>query len=94
MSSSQQFERKTLRVSRLGGVDVLGWGTYPQHSVLAGQPMKVFLDNYPDEEAARQAHPDAEGFSNAWTDPQVSLAHLPGEDDRVPGGMYPDDLPD
>jgi hypothetical protein len=23
--------------------------------------------------------------------PQVSLNHLPGEDDPVPGGMYPDD---
>ncbi len=33
-------------------------------------------------------------FSNYWTEPRVSLAHLPGEDDPVSGGMYPDDCKD
>lgn len=88
-----KFDYKTLRAGRRGGVDVLGWGTYPAHSVLAGQPSKTFIDNYPDEAAARAAHPDAQGFSSSWVEPQVSLAHLPGENDPVPGGMYPDDLP-
>ena len=87
-----EFDYYTLRRSPYGGVDVLGWGTYPRGSVLQGQPMKVFLDAFPDEESARRAYPQAEGFSSAWTDPQVSLSHLPGPDDPVPGGMYPDDI--
>lgn len=88
MPTTQQFDRYTLRLSKYSGVDVLGWGTYPRHSVLAGQPMKVFLDNYPDEEAARAAYPQAaQSFSSAWTDPQVSLSHLPDEDDPVAGGQ-------
>jgi hypothetical protein len=92
----QTFDYLTLRHGRgpMAGVDVLGWSTYPDISVLAGQPMKVFLDNFPTEEEARAKFPQAEGFSNAWTEPQVSLAHLPGPDDNVPGGRLPDDWPD
>lgn len=90
----QKFDYYTLRHDRWGGIDVLGWGTYPQGSVLAGQPMKVFIDAFPDEDAARKAYPQAQGFSNALTEPQVSLNHLPGEEDAVPGGMYPDDIRD
>lgn len=92
--SDSRFTHYTLRVGRYGGVDVLGWGTYPRHSVLAGQPSKTFLDNFPTEEAARAAYPQAAGFSSRWTEPQVCLSHLPGEDDPVPGGMYPDDYTD
>lgn len=85
-----KFDYYTLRHSR-HGVDVLGWGTYPESSVLAGQSMKVFLDTFDTEAEARAAYPQAGEFSSRWTEPQVSLAHLPGEDDPVPGGMYPDD---
>ena len=53
--------------------------------------MKVFLDNFESEEAARAAYPQADQYTNKYTEPQVSLSHLPGEDDPVPGGMYPDD---
>jgi len=87
----QTYDYYTLRHGKWGGIDVLGWGTYPDSSVLAGQAMKVWLDNFPTEEAARAAYPQAENFSSKWTEPQVSLSHLPGEDDPVPGGMYPDD---
>ena len=90
----QKFDYYTLRHSGQGGVDVLGWGTYPENSVLVGQPMKVFLDNYPDEETARSHYPQVTGFSSRFTEPQVSLSHLPGENDPVPGGMYPDDWDD
>lgn len=86
-----KFDYYTLRHSQYGGVDVLGWGTYPESSVLAGQAMKVFLDNFPDEDAARKAYPQAGSFSSKWTEPEVSLAHLPDEDTPVAGGMYPDD---
>lgn len=86
------FERYTMRRDRFGGVDVLGWGTYPRSSVLAGQPMKVFLDTFDTVEQAQAAYPQATLFSSRWTDPQVSLSHLPGENDPVAGGMYPDDI--
>lgn len=90
----QKFDYWTLRHGRgpFAGVDVLGWGTYPDSSVLAGQPMKVFLDNFPTEAEARAAYPQAENFSSAWTDPQVSLSHLPDENTPAPGGMWPDDI--
>lgn len=93
MSSKRetQYDYLTLRHSKYGGIDVLGWGTYPENSVLAGQAMKVFLDSFETEELARAAYPTAEGFSNQWTEPQVSLNHLPDEDTPVAGGMYPDD---
>lgn len=89
---NQRFDYYTLRFGKWGGIDVLGWGTYPDSSVLAGQAMKVFLDNFDSEDAARAAYPQAQGFSSAWTQPRVSVAHLPGEDDPVAGGMYPDDI--
>lgn len=89
-----KFDYYTMRRSEYGGVDVIGWGEYPDYSVLAGQPRKVFLDRFDDEAAARAAYPQVTGFSSEWTEPQVSLAHLPGEDDPVAGGMYPDDWED
>lgn len=94
MSTPPKYDYYTLRRNEDESVDVLGWGTYPRGSVLAGQPMKVFLSNYPTEEAARQHYPQVQGFSNQWTEPQVNLNHLPGEDDPVPGGMYLDDIDD
>ena len=79
--SERDYDYYTLRHGKWGGVDVLGWSTYPRHSVLAGQPMKVFLDNFDTEEEARKAYPQAEHFSNKWTEPQVSLNHLGENDD-------------
>jgi hypothetical protein len=90
---NQKFHYLRLRAGRYGGVDVVGFGTYPRGSVLAGQPMKVFLDNFDTEGEARAKYPQAEGFTSRWTEPTVSLAHLPCESDPVAGGMYPDDLP-
>lgn len=69
---------------------VYGWGTYPAHSVLAGQAMKCFIDSFEDVDDAIALYPTAKP-SSAWAEPQVSLSHLPGEDDPVAGGMYPDD---
>jgi len=81
-----------LRAGKWGGVDVVGFGTYPRHSVLAGQTAKVFLDNFRTEAEAMKAYPKAEGYTSKWTEPQVSLAHLPDENTPVAGGMYPDDI--
>lgn len=74
-------------------VDVIGWGTYGRSSVLAGQASKHFLDSF-DTEAEAEAVYGAMGWNNKWTEPSVSLNHLPGEDDFVPGGAYPDDWND
>ena len=87
-----EFLYKKLRPSQYGGVDVVGFKQAPRNSVLSGQVLKHFIDSYETEEEALKAHPDAEGYSNKYTDPQVSLSHLPGEDDPVAGGMYPDDI--
>ena len=72
-------------------VDVIGWGTYGRSSVLAGQASKHFLDNFPTEAEAEAVYGPM-NWNSRWLEPQVSVSHLPGEDDPVPGGMYPDDI--
>lgn len=69
---------------------VYGWGTHGPGS-LRGQPMKCFIDCFEDDAAAVAEYPTATP-SHAFAQPQVSLSHLPGEDDPVAGGMYPDDI--
>jgi hypothetical protein len=82
-----------VRKGRYGGVDVVGFFEAPASSVLAGQLVRYFVSNYPDEATARAHHPDCvEAWDSELTGPRVSLDHLPGEDDPVPGGMYPDDI--
>ena len=76
-----------------GTVDVIGWGTYGRSSVLSGQASKHFLDSFESEEAAEAVY-GSMNWNNKWLEPQVSLNHLPGEDDFVPGGAYPDDWND
>lgn len=89
---TKQFDRFTLQRSKYGeGWDLYGWSTYPASSALAGQPLKRWLDSYETLEAGQAAYPEAQ-LSSPWIEQQVSLAHLPGPDDPVPGGMYPDDI--
>jgi hypothetical protein len=88
----EKYDRYTYEhKSNMGAnpVCVYGWGTYTS-GVLEGQPMKCFIDAYPDAEEALKAYPQAQP-SNRFSEPRVNLNHLPGEDDAVPGGMYPDD---
>ena len=67
-----------------------GWSRYPRGSVMEGQASKQFIECYANEAEARAAHPNAiEGVGNRSANNSVS--HLPGEDDPVSGGMYPDD---
>lgn len=70
--------------------NVYGWGEYEESSVLAGQTRKQFIDSFDTLAQAQAAYPQA-SLSSAWIEPRVSLSHLPGEDDPVAGGMYPDD---
>lgn len=84
----------TLRKGQYGGIDVVGWFVYPESSVLAGQTGKKFINNFKTEQEAVAAFPQVTGYSSPWMEPQINLRHLPGEDDPVPGGMYPDDIRD
>jgi hypothetical protein len=69
---------------------VYGWADYPDDSVLAGQRRKAFIDAFESEEAARARFPTAvEG--TRFRSANNTVSHLPGADDPVPGGMYPDD---
>ena len=69
---------------------VYGWGTHPESSVLAGQPRKVFIDAFPNEPEARFRFPQADEGTHRRSAGNT-FGHLPGEDDPVPGGMFPDD---
>ena len=50
----------------------------------------MFLDAFETLEAAQAEFPTA-NLSSRWMEPQLCLTHLPGEEDFVPGGAYPDD---
>lgn len=90
---SRKVDYHTINADNQLGFIVYAWGHYPEDSVLAGQPSKQYVKAYDTLEEAQTEYPDA-GMSSKWTEPQVSLNHLPGEDDPVPGGMYPDDYDD
>ena len=85
------FDYFTIRPDNQLGFIVHGFGSYSGNSVLAGQSMKKFLDSFDTREAAEAAYPEAKNGSG-WTDPGNTFDHLPGENDPVPGGMYPDDI--
>jgi hypothetical protein len=85
-----KFEYYEKRLNDDGKVEVLGWKKMPRHSVLAGQLVKSFLGCF-DSEAEAEAEYGAMNWYNQYTSPTVSLDHLPGEGDFVPGGEYPDD---
>ena len=87
---SKEFLYKKLRPCKYDGYDVIGFFVQPS-GVLAGQTLKQYIDTYPDEASAKAAHPEIIGYSHPLIDPVVSFSHLPGENDPVPGGMYPDD---
>ena len=89
----KKFDYYTMSAEPDGSVFVYGWGEYSRHSVLAGQARKVGLDHFDTSEEAEAVYGEL-NFSSKWTEPQVSLNHLPGEDDFVAGGAYPDDWDD
>ena len=89
----KKFEYYTMNAEADGSVYVYGWGTYERSSVLAGQAMKRGLAHFDTAEEAIAVYGDM-NFSSKWTEPSVSLNHLPGENDFVPGGAYPDDWDD
>lgn len=92
-NNARKFQYYTMGTDPMlpGRVIVYGWGVYEKSSVLSGQPMKKFLVTFESEAEAKAVYGDM-NFSSKWTEPQVSVSHLPGENDPVPGGMYPDDI--
>ena len=90
------YDYYTLTNEGNGIYTVHAWGRYGPTSVLASQARKVFIESFECDDhsqAMDQATAKHGGMSwiNRWMEPQVSLNHLPGEDDFVPGGAYPDD---
>lgn len=89
-----KFDYFTITNARapLDGFNVYGWKPAARSSVLAGRgPLKHFIENYPTLEAAKAEYPKA-NTSNVWIEPVISLRDLPGEEDPVEGGMFPDDI--
>lgn len=78
------------RADRYGdGVDVIGW--YRSNSgVLKGQMCKAYCATFKTENEAIAAYGEM-NWNSKYLEPSQNLDHLPGEDDPVPGGMYPDD---
>jgi hypothetical protein len=72
---------------------VYGWGEYSESSALAGQTKKQYIDGFDSEEEAREVWPEI-GGGTSHRGAHNSVSHLPGENDPVPGGMYPDDIDD
>ena len=83
----------TIRASKYGGFDVHGFKDAPANSVLAGNTLKCFVNCFPTLEEAKAVYPEAT-MGSSFTDPVVSLGHLPDENTPVAGGMYPDDYND
>lgn len=81
LADGRTFEWLNLRACPDGGVDVVGWKEAPASSVLAGYMLKHFIDGFDTEAEAKAAYPQATNYTSKWTEPQVSLDHLPGEDD-------------
>lgn len=81
----------TIEPTGSGEFNVYEWGTYPRSSVLAGQTMKHFRGQFETLEAAQAAYPGAT-YDGSVRSAHNHFDHLPGEDDLVPGGAYPDDV--
>jgi hypothetical protein len=69
----------TIRQSKYGpGYDVHGFKEADKNSVLEGQTLKCFVAVFDTLEDAQSAYPQAK-MGSEWTDPQVSLNHLPDD---------------
>ena len=57
-------------------------GEYPKYSVLAGQPMRTFVDSFESLQEAMDAYPDAEVIEGS-TYTEMNLDYLPDEDGNI-----------
>lgn len=61
---------------------VYSHGTYPRHSVLAGQPKRTFIESFETLAEAQRVYPQAEVLANGGTTYQEpDLSHLPDDGD-------------
>ena len=80
MQNNDQWDYKTIRMTREDNWVVHGFKPYPRGSVLEGQEGKFFIDSYETLEEAQAEHPDA-GMGHDLLDPMISLNHLPDDGD-------------
>ena len=83
MSSDTTYNGKTYEYFTLENkgdfIALYGWGTYPAHSVLAGQASKSYLTSFETVEEAMLSHPEVE-FSQPLMEREISLNHLSDEE--------------
>ena len=63
---------------------VYGHGTYPRGSVLAGQPLRKWIDSFATIEEAKEKFPKAQvlvGVGTTYVDIDSMVSHLPDEQD-------------
>lgn len=89
-----EFEHFELREERDGEVWLWGFGEYPEHSVLAGQPLQCRIEAFENAESAVAEHPNVPLYMGkpekvevfipkeppAWFDP-MDAGEVWGEDD-------------
>ena len=66
---------------------VYSWGVHEAHSVLAGQPRKVWEDSFDTVEQAKAAFPTAE-MSHALLEPVADIGPAPANYYSGDGGFY------
>lgn len=71
-------------------VDVIAWYRV-KTGVLKGQMSKAYCGTFNSAAEAEALYGEM-NWNSPYLEPQISLNHLPGEDDPVAGGMYPDDI--
>jgi len=86
-AGTASFEYYTKERMEDGDIKLVGWGTYGPSSVLYGQASKNVLCWFKSEEQLEIAlaeagiYPADVHWSNKWTEPQISVNHLPDEPD-------------
>jgi hypothetical protein len=83
-SDPKRYDYMYARVSKYSGYDAMGVisNGYPRYSVLAGQDMICFVDNFRSIEALDKAFPGlSDNFRGLFTEPTNHFNHLPDEGD-------------
>ena len=81
-SDPKRYDYMYARVSKYSGYDAMGviCNGHPRHSVLAGQDMICFVDNFRSIEELDEAFPGlSDNFRGIFTEPTNYTDHLPGE---------------
>ena len=79
----EEFDYMYVRPANYGtGFDVMGVGTHPESSVLAGQDRIVFMDSFETVEECEDKYPACkDSFHGAFTEPRNTYDHLPDTGD-------------